>query len=93
MIFRKNFKKRGGQFRSEKFHCKFGASATGLQKKIAIYFWKKGRWEMGGSKAVQKFSKNSSISEKKKKAYPSALSVCCNITSNKFLQMASTAVL
>ena len=34
MNFRKNFKKGGGgHFRSEKFHCKFSAGATGLRKK------------------------------------------------------------
>ena len=38
-------------FRSEKFHCKFGAGATCLQK----------RGGGGGSKAAWKFSENSSV--------------------------------
>ena len=50
--------KRGGHFRSEKFHCKFSAGATGLRKKLQYFFPKKGR---GGSGAVRKFSRNSSV--------------------------------
>ena len=57
-ISRKTSKKGGGHFRSEKFHCKFSAGATGLRKKSQWNFPKKGR-----SKAVRKFSRNSSISE------------------------------
>ena len=30
MNFRKKLRKGGGHFQSEKFHCKFGAGATGL---------------------------------------------------------------
>ena len=56
MNFRKKLRKGGGgHFRSEKFHCKFSAGATGLRKKLQYFFPKKGR---GGSKAVWKFSEN-----------------------------------
>ena len=43
MIFRKNFKKGGGgHFRSEKFHCKFGAVWSGLRKKSQYILRKRG---------------------------------------------------
>ena len=59
-ISRKTSKKGGGgHFRSEKFHCKFSAGATGLRKKLQWNFPKKGRGG-GGAKAVRKFSGNSS---------------------------------
>ena len=54
MIFRKNVKKGGGHFRSEKFHCKFGAGATGLSwisEKCNIFSEKRQGW---GSTAVFK---------------------------------------
>ena len=43
MNFRKKLRKGGGHFRSEKFHCKFSAGATGLRKKSQYFFPKKGR--------------------------------------------------
>ena len=42
MIFRKNVKKGGGHFRSEKFRCKFGAVWSGLEKNRNIFFPKRG---------------------------------------------------
>ena len=49
MNFRKKkLRKEGGHFRSEKFHFKFSAGATGLRKKIAIYFPKRGGGGGGG---------------------------------------------
>ena len=60
MNFRKKLRKGGGHFRSEKFHCKFSAGATSLRKKSQYFSQKRGG---GGSKAVRKFSINSSISE------------------------------
>ena len=43
----KTFKKRGGPFQSEKFHCKFGAGATGLRKKLQYIFQKNGQGGKG----------------------------------------------
>ena len=38
MNFRKNLKRGGGgHFRSEKFHCKFSAGATGLRKMEKLF--------------------------------------------------------
>ena len=48
MNFRKKLRKGGGHFRSEKFHCKFSAGATGLWKKSQYFFPKKGRGGWGG---------------------------------------------
>ena len=48
MNFRENFKKKGGNFRSEKFHCKFVPN-----------FWK--NCNIFSEKAVCKFSEHSSI--------------------------------
>ena len=60
MNFRKKLRKGGGgHFRSEKFHCKFSAGATGLRKKSQYFFPKKGR--RGGAEAVGKLSGNSSV--------------------------------
>ena len=42
MNFRKKLRKGGGHFRSEKFHCKFSAGATGLRKNRNIFFRKRG---------------------------------------------------
>ena len=42
-ISRKTSKKGGGHFRSEKFHCKFSAGATGLRKNRNEFFRKRGR--------------------------------------------------
>ena len=50
MNFRKNLKKGGGHFRSEKFHCKFGARASGLRKKSQCIFRKRGGVLKGRSK-------------------------------------------
>ena len=59
MIFWKNVKKGGGHFRSEKFRCKFGAVWSGLEKNRNIFFRKRGGG--GRSRAVRKFSGNSSL--------------------------------
>ena len=58
-IAMKFFEKGGVHFRSEKFHCKFSAGATGLRRNRNEIFRKRGG--EGGSKAVRKFSGNSSV--------------------------------
>ena len=53
MNFRKMLRKGGGDhFRSEKFHCKFSASATGLRKKLQYFFPKKGRGGVKGCSEI-----------------------------------------
>ena len=51
-----NFRKKGGggHFRSEKFHCKFSAGATGLRKKSQYIFQKWGGGE-GGQRPFRNF--------------------------------------
>ena len=55
--FPENFEKGGGHFRSEKFHCKFGAVWSGLQKKLLYIFRKRGGGGVvkGRSKNFRKF--------------------------------------
>ena len=58
MIFRKKRQKGGGgHFRSKKFHCKFGAVWSGLEKKSQHFFPKKGRGggDRGRSEIFRKF--------------------------------------
>ena len=45
-----DFSKMREIFRSEKFHCKFGAGATSLRKKITIFFFSKKGAREGGVK-------------------------------------------
>ena len=55
MNFRKKLRKGGGHFRSEKFHCKFSAGATGLRKKSQYIFRKRGGGVKGRLEIFRKF--------------------------------------